>query len=147
MGKCRIPCLTELPGSTKKSSSENHNIEPKIRVFAAVIASALALTIASTAFAGDLLTCGVEESQFPADVQDAINTIKSYYEHFSEEYVCEEYMYDLEDWEMETLTEVRYAEDTYEMYPSEKTKEELDTMIRLYNAFGVVVKYLQFMYY
>ena len=122
----------------------------KIRVFAAVIASALTLSITSTAFAGDLLTCGVEESQFPADVQDAINTIKSYYgyyEYFNEEYVCEEYMYDLEDWEMEMLTEVRYAEDTYEMYPSERTKENLDTLIRVYNAFGVIVNYLHAMYY
>ena len=119
----------------------------KIRVFAAVIASALTLSLASTAFAGDMLTCGVEETQFPADVQDAINTIKSYYENFSEEYVCEEYIVEMEDWEMEMLTEVRYAEDTYEMYPSEKTKKELDTLIRVYNAFGVVVNYLHAMYY
>ena len=119
----------------------------KIRVFAAVIASALTLTIASTAFAGDMLTCGVEASQFPAEVQDAINTIKSYYENFSEEYVCKEYMYDLEDWEMEMLTEVRYAADTYEMYPSERTKEELDTLVRVFNAFGVIVNYLHAMYY
>ena len=115
----------------------------KIRVFAAVIASALTLSIASTAFAGDMLTCGVEASEFPADVQDAINTIKSYYTDFSEKYVCDEYSGKLENWEMQTLDKVIELEDEYEMNPSESLKERLDTMIRVYYAFRVVISYVQ----
>ena len=115
----------------------------KIRVFAAVIASALTLSIASTAFAGDLLTCGVEVSQFPAEVQDAINTIKSYYTDFNEKYVCDEYMSQLQNWEMETLTIVINLEDEYEMDPSEGLQERLDTMILVYYAFRVVISYVQ----
>ena len=116
----------------------------KIRIFAAVIASALTLSIASTAFAGDMLTCGVEASKFPAEVQDAIDTIKSYFSDFSEEYVCDEYMSELENWEMQTINQVVIMEDAYEMNPYEGLEERLDTMIRVSEAFRVIIDYLQY---